>query len=617
MFFRTFAPENPKRANLFDNNIIMVKENFIRLFEDSFRSNWELPAFTNYGENLTFTYAQVAENVEKLHILFQQCGIQTNDKIALVGRNNANWAITYIATVTYGAIIVPILQDFNANDIHHIVNHSEAKLLFVSDNIWENLEEERLNTVQAVFSISTCKPITIIHKKQALKNDELAEEIAEEVAEKVTSENEPSALENLIAEEPQFTLEQISRPNIEKIFAEKYTDGFHRDCVRYIDKPNSEIVSINYTSGTTGFSKGVMTSGNALAGNITFGFTTHLIGRGDRVVAFLPLAHAYGCAFDFLTSVCAGGHTHFIGKTPSAKILLKAFAEIRPHVIFCVPLIIEKIYKKQILPLLAKPSMRWVLSIPFLDQQILNQIRKKLIDAFGGEFVEVVVGGAPLNAEVEDFFHKIKFPFTVGYGMTECAPLISYAPWQKFIPFSAGQVLFNMEAKIDSPDADGIGEILVRGENIMSGYYKNPDATKAIFTEDGWLRTGDLGTIDENKNIFIRGRNKTMILGANGQNIYPEEIEARLNNLPYVMESLVMQHEGKLIALVCPDYEAVDAEHLNQAQLQEMMEENRKTLNSMVAVYENISKIKLYPHEFEKTPKKSIKRYLYTTGFKD
>jgi long-chain acyl-CoA synthetase len=574
----------------------MIQENFIRLFEDGFRKNWELPGFSNYGENGTLTYKDIAKKVAELHILFDQSNIQQNDKIALIGRNNANWAITYLATVTYGAIVVPILQDFNANDVHHITNHSESKLLFVGDAIWENLEEEKLTSVKAVFSLTNFHCIVLLNQEP--KN---ASEVIEVFNEEFS--------------EPNLDLSLLHFDNISRIFNEKYPFGFHRDCVRYIDKPNSEIVSINYTSGTTGFSKGVMTSGNALAGNITFGLRTKLVGPEYRIVSFLPLAHAYGCAFEFLTSTCAGCHIHFVGKTPSPKILLNAFSDIKPNVIFCVPLIIEKIYKKQIQPLLAKPSMRWVLSIPFLDQPVLNQIRKKLIDAFGGEFSEIVVGGAPLNAEVEEFFNKIKFPFTVGYGMTECAPLISYSHAVDFVPKSSGKLLDIMEAKILQPDPETeIGEICVRGENVMSGYFKNSEATSQIIDKDGWLHTGDLGKIDIEGNVYIRGRNKTMILSASGQNIYPEEIEAKLNNMPYVMESLIIENNGKLIALVCPDYEAVDIEHVDQYQLDILMEENRKLLNSMVANYEGVSKIQLYPHEFEKTPKKSIKRYLYSTN---
>lgn len=568
----------------------MIQENFIRLFEDAFRNNWELPAYSNYGEDLTLTYADVAKRVARLHILFEQCQLKPNDKVALIGRNNANWAITYLATVTYGAIIVPILQDFNPNDVHHITNHSESTLLFVGDNIWENLEEEKLTSVKAVFSLTGFNCVTLLNK-----------------------EPKPELAENEVYEQP--VLKYLQPDYINSLFHAKYPNGFHRDHVRYIDKSNSEIVSINYTSGTTGFSKGVMTSGNALAGNITFGFRTKIVAPRYRIISFLPLAHAYGCAFEFLTSTCAGCHIHFIGKVPSPKILLKAFDEIKPQAVFLVPLIVEKIYKKQIQPLLAKPSMRWVLSIPFLDQKVLAQIRKKLVDAFGGEFMQIIVGGAPLNAEVEEFFTKIKFPFTVGYGMTECAPLISYAHYKEFVPKSAGKLLDIMEAKLDNPDPEtGVGEICVRGENVMAGYYKNPEATAQIIDRDGWLHTGDLGFIDADGNVFIRGRNKTMILGASGQNIYPEEIEAKLNNMPYVMESLVVENNGKLVALVCPDYDAVDSEGVEHDRLEDLMEENRKTLNAMVASYESISKIKLYPHEFEKTPKKSIKRYLYSTA---
>jgi len=574
----------------------MIKENFIRLFEDAFRKNWELPGFSNYGEGVTLTYADIARKIAELHILFEQCHLKQNDKIALIGRNNANWAVTYLATVSYGAIVVPILQDFNPNDVHHITNHSESKLLFVGDSIWENLEEEKFTTIKAAFSLTNFNCITLLNQPIVENTDD------------------PDAEAEIT--DPKLDLAALHSGNIDRLFNEAYSYGFHRDCVRYVDKPNTEIVSINYTSGTTGFSKGVMTSGNALAGNITFGLTTKLVAPLYRIVSFLPLAHAYGCSFDFLTSACAGCHIFFIGKTPSAKILLKAFAEIKPNVIFCVPLIIEKIYKKQIQPLLAKPSMRWVLSIPFLDQPVLAQIRKKLVDAFGGEFSEIVVGGAPLNAEVEEFFNKIKFPFTVGYGMTECAPLISYSNTKDFIPKSSGKVLDIMEAKILNPDTvSGVGEICVRGENVMSGYFKNPEATAQIIDDEGWLHTGDLGTIDADNNVFIRGRNKTMILSASGQNVYPEEIEARLNNMPYVMESLVIENNGKLFALVCPDYEAVDAEGIDQNQLEINMEDNRKLLNSMVASYEGVSKIKLYPYEFEKTPKKSIKRYLYSASF--
>ncbi len=566
----------------------MIKENFIRLFEDAFRKYWDMPAYSNYGENITLTYADVANRVAKLHILFEQCNIQPFDKIALIGRNNANWAITYVASVTYGAVIVPILQDFNANDVHHITNHSESKLLFTSDNIWENLEEEKLTTVKAVFSLTDFNCLTIIDRKEEEQNDFV----------------------------PVIERNQVKPEVINTLFRSKYPHGFHKDHVRYIDKSNAELVSINYTSGTTGFSKGVMTSGNALAGNIVFAIGTGIIQEGYKIISFLPLAHAYGCAFDFLTSTCRGCHVHFIGKIPSPKILLTAFAEIKPNVIFLVPLIIEKIYKKQIQPLIAKPTIRWVLRLPFLDQTILSTIRKKLIHAFGGEFAQLVCGGAPMNAEVEEFLQKIKFPYTVGYGMTECAPLISFTAADQFKAKSAGAVIPQMEAKIMDADPNtGIGEICVRGENLMNGYFKNQEATDSIIDEEGWLHTGDLGMIEEDGTIFIRGRSKSMILGPSGQNIYPEEIEAKLNNMPFVMESLVVENNGRLHALVYPDYEAVDLEKLDQKQLEKVMEENRVALNNIVASYESIAKIHLYPNEFEKTPKKSIKRYLYATAF--
>lgn len=567
----------------------MIQQNFIKLFENAFQKYWDLPAYSDYGEDTTLTYADVAKRIAKLHILLEQCNIQPNDHIALIGRNNANWAITYLATVTYGAVIVPILQDFNPNDVHHISNHSESKLLFASDNIWEHLEEEKLTTVQAVFSLTNFNCLSIIDRQ----------------------EGEASAKADSVLDKNQLKPEVINT-----LFRAKYRQGFHRDHVSYVEKHNSELVSINYTSGTTGFSKGVMTSGNALAGNITFAIGTGIIKEGYRIISFLPLAHSYGCAFDFLTTTCVGCHVHFLGRIPSPKILLTAFSEVKPNVIFLVPLIIEKIYKRQIQPLIAKPTIRWVLKIPLLDQTILTTIRKKLIQAFGGEFVQLVCGGAPMNAEVEDFLQKIKFPYTVGYGMTECAPLISFTPADRFVPKSAGEIIHVMEAKIENPDLEtGIGEICVKGENLMSGYYKNQEATDDVIDAEGWLHTGDLGTIDEQGNIFIKGRSKSMILGPSGQNIYPEEIEAKLNNMPFIMESLVVENNGRLNALVYPDYEAVDMEKLNQKQLETVMEENRVALNSIVASYEAVQKIQLYPNEFEKTPKKSIKRYLYTTAF--
>ena len=548
------------------------EENLIKIYENSFRKNWDLEAVTDYGTSVTLTYGQMAERIACLHLLFERVGIQENDRIAVMGKNNSNWVTTYLATVTYGAVIVPILQDFKANDAIHIINHSESKLLFITDQIWENIDVEQVPDLQAVISLNTMDLIVAgLPKTQA-----------------------------------------VDKLTIEELFAEKYPNGFTKDDVKYIERSNAELASINYTSGTTGFSKGVMTPMNALAGNIVFALTTKLVYQGCRHVAFLPLAHAYGCAFDFLACLAAGGHTYLIGRTPSPKILMKAFAEVKPTVILSVPLILEKIYKKMIQPQISKKPVSWVLKMPLLDQLVLNKIRETLMEAFGGEFSQIIIGGAPLNAEVEAFLRRIKFPVTVGYGMTETAPLISFTPWTEFRPQSCGQVLKGlMEARIANPDADGVGEIQVRGEHVMAGYYKNEQASAESFTEDGWLRTGDLGVIDEDGFIYIKGRCKTMLLGPSGQNIYPEEIEAKINNMPYVLESLVLQKDTRLVALVCPDFEAVDADKLSQEQLEVVMEENRKLVNAELAAYEQINEMRIYTHEFEKTPKKSIKRFLY------
>ena len=549
------------------------EENLIKIYENSFRKNWELEAVTDYGTTNTLTYAQLAENVAKVHLVFQQVGIAPGDKVAVMGKNNANWVTAFLASVTYGAVIVPILQDFKANDAIHIINHSESKLLFITDLIWENIDAEQVPELKAVLSLNNMDVII-----------------------------------------SRLSMEQaVDKLTIEDLFAQKYPHGFTSENVQYIDRSNEELASINYTSGTTGFSKGVMTPANALAGNVIFGLNSGLVFSGCRHVAFLPLAHAYGCAFDFLACLAAGGHTYLIGRTPSAKILLKAFSEVKPTVILSVPLILEKIYKKMIQPQISKTPVSWVLKVPLLDQVVLGKIREKLMTAFGGEFSQIIIGGAPLNAEVEAFLRRIKFPITIGYGMTETAPLISFTPWQEFRTQSCGQVLEGlMEARIADANAEGIGEIQVRGEHVMYGYYKNDEATAQSFTEDGWLKTGDLGMMDADGFIYIKGRCKTMLLGPSGQNIYPEEIEAKINNMPYVLESLVLQKEDtRLVALVCPDLEAVDADKLSQEQLEAVMEENRKLVNAELAAYEQVAIVKLYPNEFEKTPKKSIKRFLY------
>ncbi len=553
----------------------MIKENFIKLYESSFRENWDLPCYTDYGEDISFTYGEVAEEIARLHLLFKHCSLRRGDKIAIIGKNNTRWCIAYMATITYGAIVVPILQDFNPNDVHHIINHSESVFLFTSDTIWDTLEEEKLTQLRGVFSLTDFR---CLHQRDG------------------------------------ETIQRFTRGLNDAMF-EAYPDGFTKENIEYTTLSNDKVMLLNYTSGTTGFSKGVMLTGNNLAGNVTFGIRTKLLVKGDRVLSFLPLAHAYGCAFDFLTATAVGTHVTLLGKIPSPKILLKAFEEVKPSLIITVPLVIEKIYKNTILPLINKKGMKWALNIPLLDNKIYGQIRKKLIDALGGRFKEIIIGGAAMNPEVEEFFYKIKFPFTIGYGMTECGPLISYAPWNEFVPTSSGRVLDIMEARIykENPEST-LGEIQVRGENVMVGYYKNPEATKEVFTEDGWLRTGDLGTIDGNNNVYIRGRSKSMILSSSGQNIFPEEIETKLNNLPFIIESLVIERNKKLVALVYADYEALDSLGLNNADsLKAIMDENLKNLNNSVASYEKVSQIQLYPTEFEKTPKRSIKRYLYNS----
>jgi len=553
------------------------EDNLVNIYQTSFRENWDMEAVTDYGTTNTLTYGQLATQIAYLHRLFHHCGVKADDKIAVMGRNNCNWVTVYLATITYGAVIVPILQDFKANDALHLLNHSESKLFFVTDMIWEGMDLDQLETVRVVYSLTDFHVIAtnIEHKDVSL---------------------------------------DWAKKEIEK----KYPNGYTKEDIHYAKRSNKEIASINYTSGTTGFSKGVLTPGNALAGNIHFARTTHKVYPGCRHVVFLPLAHAYGCAIDFLSVLAVGGHSYLIGRVPSPKILMQAFAEVKPTLILSVPLILEKIYKKQIVPMISKPPMSWVLRVPLLDEVVLAKIRQELVNVFGGNFSQIIIGGAPLNADVEAFLMRIKFPVTVGYGMTECAPLISYVPAEEYKPFSCGKALEGlMDIKIDHPNADGVGEILVKGENLMTGYYKNKDATKQVFTKDGWLKTGDLGYIDQDGFLFLKGRNKTMLLGPSGQNIYPEEIEAKLNNLPYVLESIVLQHEDHLIALVCPEYEAADNDHLSRTELEEAMEENRKALNAQLANYEQITKIKLYPHEFEKTPKRSIKRFLYTSMAND
>ncbi len=551
----------------------MMKENTIKIFEQSFINNWELPALSDYNTKKTQTYGDFARNTARLHLLFKKIGIMPGDRIALIGKNTPSWVNVFIATITYGAVIVPILQEFNPHDAQHIINHSESKMLFVSNSIWENLDFDGMKNIESVISLDS-------HELLAQKD---GKEVDKALAE------------------------------IDADMQQAYPDGFGPGDVRYPEVPNDRLMVINYTSGTTGYSKGVMISGNNLSGNIVYGINSQLHRRGTRCVSFLPLAHAYGCAFDMLAPLAVGAHITLLGRIPSPKILVKAMNEVKPNLVICVPLVLEKIYSKMIVPMISKGMLRWALAVPGLDKKIYEQIRKKLVEAFGGEFEEVIVGGAPFNAEVEEFLYKIKFPFTVGYGMTECAPLVSHTPWREFVLHSAGRVLPGiMECKILSDDPENVpGEICVKGENVMMGYFHNTEATDKVLADDGWLHTGDMGTLSADGTVFIRGRLKTMLLSANGQNIYPEEIEAKLNNMLYVNESLVVDRGGKLVALVYPDYDAMDQAGVTRDQLPAHMETVRAELNKLVAPYERIAKVEIMANEFEKTPKRSIKRFMY------
>lgn len=550
-------------------------EDLLTVYQNSFRNYWALPALTEYGSQEILTYGEFARRIARIHIFYQQMGLRRGDKVALLGRNSATWVTFFMATITYGATIVPILSDFNANDSQHIINHSEATLLIVANSIWETLDYEQLPMVRAVLSLDT---------------------------------------RLVLAERPREghpTAEKAIR-NLTRRFRAVYRNGFGPENICYEPTDKDAMAILNYTSGTTGFSKGVMLTYDNVAGNVMYGVESKLHYEGSRALSFLPLAHAYGCAFDMLVPLATGSFVTIFGKTPTPVLLMKALSQVRPNLVVCVPLILEKIYRKMIVPMITRRAIRWALAVPFVDSAIYAKIRNRLIDAFGGCFEQVIIGGAPLNSEVEEFLYKIKFPFTVGYGMTECAPLISYTSWREFVPTSCGHVMPNMEVKISgSSNPEEIpGEICTRGQNRMTGYYKNPDATEAAIDTDGWLHTGDMGTVTDGT-IFIRGRYKTMILSASGQNIYPEEIEAKLNNMPYVNESLIVERGKGLTAIVYPDYDRMDADKIDINALTPLMETNRVELNKLVAPYEKVDRIQLIPHEFEKTPKKSIKRYLY------
>ena len=548
-----------------------MQENLVGLIGESVRRNWTRPALADW-EGAGLTYGQVADEIARLHEIFRICHVAPGDKIALLGRNSASWAVVWLATVTYGAVIVPILPDFRPDDVHHIVKHSDAMLFFVADALFAPLDPGQLRDVGAVFSLADFR---LLHcRKESLAK----------------------------------SLEAAARSPRGRRFPDP-------EDFRVADVEDGRLAAIVYTSGTTGFSKGVMLPHRSLLANVVFAKANMPLEPGDTIVSFLPLAHAFGCAFEFLFPFASGCAITFLAQTPSPKIILDAFGAIRPRLILSVPLVIEKIYAKRLAPALEKETTKLLMRIPPVRRILQRKIKEKLVAVFGGRFREIVIGGAALNGDVERFFRAIGFPFTCGYGMTECGPLISYAGWRDHKLGGVGRKVDTLEVRIDSADSQRVpGEILVRGVNVMAGYYKNPEATAAAIDADGWLHTGDLGVIDAEGTIFISGRSKTVILGPSGQNIYPEEIEAKLNSLPFVAESLVIERNGSLFALVYPDLERVDQLRLDERELVQRMEKNRLTLNRVLPSYASIAKIDIYSEEFQKTPTKKIKRFLYSGG---
>ncbi len=537
-------------------------ESLVGLIAESIRKNGPRPALGDW-EGRTLTYEDVAARVASLHDVFRACHVEPGEKVALLGRNSANWGVTWLAAVTYGAVIVPILPDFRPDDVHHIVNHSDAVLLFVADALWAPLDGEALREVRAVFSLADFRLLSCRREGLARRLEALA--------------------------------------------------PVEASAFRPVEADPDRLAAIVYTSGTTGFSKGVMLPHRSLLANVVFAREHMPLEPGDTIVSFLPLAHAFGLAFEFLVPFTAGCAITFLAQTPSPQVILKAFEKVRPRLILSVPLVVEKIYQKRLRPVLEKETTRILMKIPPVRRILHRKIREKLVGVFGGRFREIVIGGAALNVEVERFFMDIGFPFTCGYGMTECGPLISYSPWSEHPAGGVGKPVDTLEVRVESPDPRRIpGEILVRGVNVMDGYYKNPEATAAALDAAGWLRTGDLGVVGDGGEIFLRGRSKTMFLGPSGQNVFPEEIEARLNNMPFVAESLVLERGGRLYALVYPDLEKVDAMRIGERELLARMEKNRLALNKQLPAWSAVAKIDVFSEEFQKTPTKKIKRFLYT-----
>ncbi len=547
-----------------------MEECFLKYIEESIHNHWNKPALTDF-QGATSSYKDVARKIEKLHLLFEHCGIQKGDKIALCSRNTSTWGIAFLATLTYGAVVVPILNEFKPDNIHHIVNHSEARLLFVGDVVWDNLNADEMPDVDGILRIED-------YSLRFSRKEQLTE----------------------------------ARARLNALFGEKYPDRFRPEDVHYEYDHLDDLAMINYTSGTTSSSKGVMLPYRSLWANLKFAIGVFGVTPGEKLVSMLPMAHMYGLAFEFIYEFVSGMHVHFLSRMPSPKVIADAFAEVKPNIIVAVPLIIEKIIKKKVFPTIEKPHMKLLMSIPFVNDKIRDTIRQKVVDAFGGNFKELIIGGAALNQEVEHFLKSIHFPYTVGYGMTECGPILAYDSWETFKQGSCGKAVPRMELRIDSNDQQNtVGEILAKGDCLMTGYFKNPEATKAALDKDGWLHTGDMGIIDADGYLYIRGRCKNMILSANGQNIYPEEIEDKLNNMPFVSESIVVDRSGKLVALIHPDADQINAENLSEEQLNEAITNNLKELNLQLPAYSQLTSYELYKDEFEKTPKRSIKRFLY------
>lgn len=547
-----------------------LEQSFIALIEQSIKTNWYLNALTDY-KGITLQYRDVARKIEKIHILLENAGFEKGDKIAICGRNSAHWTVTYLAVITYGAVVVPILHEFKADQVHNIVNHSEARLLFVGDQIWENLNEAAMPHLEGIIELKDFGvPVS--------RSEKLA----------------------------------YARDHLNEIFGHKFPCRFRPDDISYEKEKSEDLAIINYTSGTTGYSKGVMLPYRSILSNVLYCKEKIGLKAGDSVVSMLPLGHVFGMTFDFLYGFTAGAHLWFLTRMPSPKIIAESFAEIRPRVIACVPLIVEKIFKKNILPKVDNKLGKLLLHVPIISDKIKELIKQKAMEVFGGNFIEIIIGGAPFNAEVEAFLKMIDFPYTIAYGMTECGPIICHSHWTELKLASCGKVAARMEAKVLSPNPSAIaGELVCRGANLMLGYYKNEEATRQVIDTEGWLHTGDMATIDEDGNVFIKGRCKNLLLTSSGQNIYPEEIESKLNNMPYVSESLIILQQDKLVGLIYPDSDDAFAHGLSQSDLVRVMEENRLELNKQLPAFSQIARFKLYPEEFEKTAKKSIKRFLY------